>query len=67
MRELSQKPSNSHDARRLQVRDELEDARARGLLTDPAIELGVEANLELLDEHFEIVTHVVKTLGNDLP
>jgi hypothetical protein len=63
---LSQTPPKSRDTTRLQIRDELEHARARGLLTDPVIERGVETNLKLLEQHFEIVDRTARTLGDDL-
>ena len=65
-RELSQTPSDQPNEPHLKISDELADARARGLLTDPAIERGVETNLKLLDQHFEIVERTARTLGDDL-
>ena len=44
--------------------DEFAKVEALGLIASPAVSAGVVSNLQLLDQHFEIVSRALDDLGS---
>ena len=60
-----QVPSNSSATSAERIEDELAQAKALELIVSPEVSEGMRRNLQLLNQHFEIVAAALDELGGE--